>query len=111
MCDRRNEPRRPFNVPVTRSTATYTAESFTAEPSVGRWQNHPYSLKAVGDLMYTAGINRYIIHRYAHQPWTAPTLLPGNGVPSRSSPPTIAMRREAISRPAALMTTQPSLAR
>ncbi len=45
------------------------AESFTAEPSVGRWQNHPYSLKAVGDLMYTVGINRYIIHRYAHQPW------------------------------------------
>ncbi len=45
------------------------AESFTAEPSVGRWLNHPGSLKAVGDLMYTVGINRYIIHRYAHQPW------------------------------------------
>ncbi len=45
------------------------AESFTAVPASGRWQNHPYSLKAVGDLMYTTGINRYIIHRYAHQPW------------------------------------------
>ncbi|MCG3127650.1 MAG: hypothetical protein CHACPFDD_02517 [Phycisphaerae bacterium] len=45
------------------------AESFTAVPSVGRWLNHPASLKAVGDLMYCAGINRYIIHRYAHQPW------------------------------------------
>ncbi|HVP12969.1 MAG TPA: glycosyl hydrolase [Phycisphaerae bacterium] len=45
------------------------AESFTAEPNRGRWQNHPFSLKAVGDLMYTTGINRYIIHRYAHQPW------------------------------------------
>lgn len=45
------------------------AEAFTAEPNRGRWQNHPYSLKAVGDLMYCAGINRYIMHRYAHQPW------------------------------------------
>jgi len=45
------------------------AEAFTAEPSVGRWLNWPGSLKAVGDLMYTEGINRYIIHRYAHQPW------------------------------------------
>ncbi len=45
------------------------AESFTAEPSVGKWQNDPASLKSVGDLMYTVGINRYIIHRYAHQPW------------------------------------------
>ena len=53
------------------------AESFTAEPNVGRWLNHPYSLKSVGDLMYTVGINRYIIHRYAHQPWTNPNVLPG----------------------------------
>lgn len=46
------------------------AESFTAFPEVGKWTNTPASLKAVGDLMYTTGINRYIIHRYAHQPWS-----------------------------------------
>ncbi len=51
------------------------AEAFTAEPSVGRWLNHPGSVKAVGDLMYTEGINRYIIHRYAHQPWK--DIVPG----------------------------------
>lgn len=51
------------------------AESFTAEPSVGRWLNHPGSVKAVGDLMFTEGINRYIIHRYAHQPWM--NIVPG----------------------------------
>ncbi len=45
------------------------AESFTAEPRAGKWQNYPGSLKSIGDLMYCAGINRYIIHRYAHQPW------------------------------------------
>lgn len=51
------------------------AEAFTASPAPGRWQNHPCTLKAVGDLMYCTGINRYIIHRYAHQPW--PDIVPG----------------------------------
>jgi len=46
------------------------AESFTAQPGPGRWQNDPYSLKALGDLMYCQGLNRYIFHRYAMQPWT-----------------------------------------
>jgi hypothetical protein len=45
------------------------AESFTAAPNVAGWRNHPASLKAVGDLMLSEGINRFIIHRYAHQPW------------------------------------------
>ena len=46
------------------------AESFTAAPEAGRWQNDPYSLKTLGDLMYCQGLNRYIFHRYAMQPWT-----------------------------------------
>ena len=46
------------------------AESFTASPQHGRWQNYPYSLKALGDLAYCQGLNRYIFHRYAMQPWT-----------------------------------------
>ncbi len=46
------------------------AESFTASPEHGRWQNYPYALKALGDLMFCQGLNRYIFHRYAMQPWT-----------------------------------------
>jgi hypothetical protein len=46
------------------------AESFTATPENGRWLNDPYSLKALGDLMYCWGLNRYTFHRYAMQPWT-----------------------------------------
>jgi len=46
------------------------AESFTAQPEAGRWQNDPYSLKTLGDLMYCQGLNRYVFHRYAMQPWT-----------------------------------------
>jgi len=46
------------------------AESFTANPAHGKWQNSPYSLKLLGDLMFCRGINRYTFHRYAMQPWT-----------------------------------------
>jgi len=53
------------------------AESFTAGPSAqhGRWLDDPYSLKALGDLIFCSGVNRYIFHRYAMQPWT--NHLPG----------------------------------
>lgn len=44
------------------------AESFTE--GEGRWQDDPYSLKMLGDLMYCQGVNRYTFHRYAMQPWT-----------------------------------------
>ena len=47
------------------------AESFTARPgNHGRWLDDPYALKALGDKIYTYGINRYIFHRFAMQPWT-----------------------------------------
>ena len=48
------------------------AESFTAAPGpqTGRWQEYPYALKTLGDLMFCQGLNRYIFHRYAMQPWT-----------------------------------------
>lgn len=45
------------------------AESFTADPENGRWLNHPGSLKALGDLTWCTGVNRFIFHCYAHQPW------------------------------------------
>jgi hypothetical protein len=51
------------------------AESFTADESRGRWLVHPYAIKALGDYVFTQGINRYIFHRYAHQPWM--NLYPG----------------------------------
>jgi hypothetical protein len=51
------------------------AEAFTAEPESARWQEYPFYLKAVGDKAFTTGINRMIIHRFAHQPH--PSALPG----------------------------------
>ncbi len=51
------------------------AESFTADVNRGKWLEEPYAAKALGDLVFTNGINRYIFHRYAHQPWM--TFKPG----------------------------------
>jgi len=46
------------------------AESFTAIPDeCGKWLAHPGMLKTMGDSMWCLGINRYIFHTYAHQPW------------------------------------------
>ena len=45
------------------------AEAFTARPNDGRWTNTPYSMKVRGDWAFCQGINRYVFHRYAHQPW------------------------------------------
>jgi len=53
------------------------AESFSAAPDGGKWLKDPYSLKALGDLVWCNGVNRFIFHRYAHQPWTSPTRFPG----------------------------------
>ena len=51
------------------------AEAFTAEPEAARWQEYPFYLKAVGDKAFCIGINRFVIHRYAHQPH--PSAKPG----------------------------------
>jgi hypothetical protein len=45
------------------------AEAYTARAEFGDWAQDPYSLKALGDLELCLGINRFIFHRYAHQPW------------------------------------------
>ncbi len=45
------------------------AESFTATPENAAWTNDPFSLKQQGDREFCNGINRYVFHRYAHQPW------------------------------------------
>ena len=51
------------------------SEAFTAAPK--GWQQTPFTLKASGDRAYCMGVNRVIYHRYAHQPWTSPTYVPG----------------------------------
>jgi hypothetical protein len=44
------------------------AESFTANSSE-RWLQHPATIKALGDRAMCQGVNRFVFHRYAMQPW------------------------------------------
>ena len=44
-------------------------ESFTSGASNKGWHHHPYTMKQVGDRYFSAGINRFVFHTYAHQPW------------------------------------------
>ncbi len=52
------------------------AEAFTAS-NAEKWQAHPATLKAMGDWAFCEGINRFVFHRYALQPWTNPNRAPG----------------------------------
>ncbi|QQV77344.1 alpha-L-arabinofuranosidase [Sphingomonas aliaeris] len=51
------------------------AEAFTGEAQTSRWSDYPYALKALGDLMFSQGVNRLYFHRYAMQP--NPKAAPG----------------------------------
>ena len=48
------------------------AEAFTGG---GDWSEHPYDLKAMGDLHFADGINRFMLHLWAAQPY--PGRVPG----------------------------------
>lgn len=52
------------------------AEAFTAT-NEEKWQGHPANLKALGDWAFCQGVNRFVFHRYAAQPWTNPDRAPG----------------------------------
>jgi hypothetical protein len=43
------------------------AEAFTALNA--KWQSHPFSLKPLGDLAFTWGINRFVLSEFMMQPW------------------------------------------
>lgn len=45
-----------------------TAEAFTAMPDE-RWLAHPATMKPLGDWALCAGVNHFIFHRFAMQPW------------------------------------------
>jgi hypothetical protein len=50
------------------------AEAFTADANE-KWQGHPARIKDLGDWAFCQGINRFVFHRYAMQPYE--NILPG----------------------------------
>ncbi len=51
------------------------SESYTSPPQTTRWTQHPYTLKSLGDEAFCTGVNLFVFHTYAHQPY--PELKPG----------------------------------
>jgi hypothetical protein len=51
-------------------------ETFTAN-SDEKWLGHPAVVKEIGDWTFCEGVNRFVFHRYAMQPWTNPHYGPG----------------------------------
>jgi hypothetical protein len=51
------------------------SESYTSPSITSRWTQHPFTLKSLGDEAFCLGVNKYIFHTYAHQPY--PELKPG----------------------------------
>jgi hypothetical protein len=65
--------------PVSSSAHTWGkriigAEAFTGWPQ-SAWKQDPYALKATGDKAYCRGVNLFVLHTTAHQPWT--NVAPG----------------------------------
>lgn len=52
------------------------AEAFTSGVQE-KWLHHPGSIKSFGDWAFGEGLNRFVIHRYAQQPWVNPKRAPG----------------------------------
>jgi hypothetical protein len=44
------------------------AESFTSDEKE-KWTLHPAAIKSLGDSQFCYGVNRFMFHRYAHQPY------------------------------------------
>lgn len=50
-------------------------EAYTSRPQDAQWAEHPFTLKALGDQAFCEGVNKFVFHTYAHQPY--PDLKPG----------------------------------
>lgn len=53
------------------------AEAYTSQLPFAHWTNDPYSMKAMGDLHFTRGINLFVLNGSAHQPEREVPKKPG----------------------------------
>lgn len=69
MDDNIDDPKEAASAAHIYGKPIVATESFTATANVASWANDPYGLKQLGDLEFCLGVNRFVFHRYAHQPW------------------------------------------
>jgi hypothetical protein len=46
-----------------------SSEAFTGDPRESQWNETPEGLKAIGDAAFCDGANRFMLHRFVHQPY------------------------------------------
>lgn len=68
-------PKLAASIAHTNNQKIVGAEVFTSEPASSKWQEYPFAMKPLADKVFIKGVNKIIIHRFAHQPH--PTALPG----------------------------------
>lgn len=61
----------------TNGRKVIASEAFTSGWPKEKWDNYPYTIKALGDYVYASGVNRFIMHVSAMQPFTDEHLRPG----------------------------------
>ena len=45
------------------------SEAYTSGGVAAGWDNHPFSMKPLGDRAFCAGVNQFVFHTFAHQPY------------------------------------------
>ena len=46
-----------------------SSEAFTGDPRESQWNETPQGLKSIGDAAFCDGVNRFMLHRFVHQPY------------------------------------------
>ncbi|KJF43511.1 glycosyl hydrolase [Draconibacterium sediminis] len=70
-----DSPKFVSSIAKLNGSAIVGAEAFT---DMGGWLRHPANFKAIGDMAWAQGINRFVFHSFVHQPWdVAPGLTLG----------------------------------
>ncbi len=67
--DGRNDTKETASAAHAYGARIAAAESFTAKPGDANWTKAPFDHKMLGDLQFAVGINQFVFHRFAHQPW------------------------------------------
>lgn len=55
----------------TTGKTVVATEAYTSGGEHAGWDNHPFTMKPLGDKAFCAGVNQFVFHTFAHQPYPA----------------------------------------
>lgn len=55
----------------TTGKAVVATEAYTSGGEHAGWDNHPFTMKPLGDKAFCAGVNQFVFHTFAHQQYAA----------------------------------------